>query len=165
MADLRLHGRLDPEFVTIYFLQGRRLDQPLAVRRIWLILGLILFVFAAVGLRVWLEMQIVKVGYEITQLQAERDRLLDQQRLWLSQRNALASLERVEAIARQELGMQSPDRRQVFFLAEPVVRRGGWTEFWSGRGAPARWLKAWRRSWTLRRDSETKEAGLGGQDH
>jgi cell division protein FtsL len=160
MSPRRPDGSWDPEFVTIYFMQGARLDQKVAVRLARVVLGSILLVFGLVCLRVWQEMQIVKLGYECGELKLQSRRLQETQRTLLSQRNALAGLQRVETIARTELGLQTPERGQVIFLADPEDQPRGFAGWWQDRGRPfIRLCSAW---WPFK---QVKEAGLGGQDH
>ncbi len=135
MSGRVLHSGLDREFVTIYFMQETGGKNKIAVRRISLIMGVILVLFGVVFLRVWQEMQVVKLGYKITQLRGEYDTLLDQQRILLSRRNSLANLERIEKVARNKLGLDTPRKDQLVFLVDPAIRSEGW------RGCFNRWIK------------------------
>jgi len=128
-------------------MQGSRVDRKISVRRVWIVLGLLALVFGVVFLRVWQEMQIVQLGYRVNQLNEERQRLLNRQRILLSRRNALASLERVEAIAGQKLGMRVPEREQVVFLVDPSPRRSGLAGWLASGGTLARWVEAVTRGW------------------
>jgi cell division protein FtsL len=112
-------GQLDRDFVTIYFLQGSPEKHKIAIRRIYLILGVIVFLFVIVFARVWQEMRIMKLGYELNRDKLEYRRLMDEERSLLSRRNALANLERVEAIAKTELGLKAPQSSQLVFLTDP----------------------------------------------
>ncbi|MBN1596498.1 cell division protein FtsL [candidate division FCPU426 bacterium] len=141
MGGRMLTGELDREFVTIYFLQDVRENRRLAVRRLWLILGVILFLFSLVSVRVWQQMQVVKLGYQINQQRQLYHRLLDEQRVLLSRRNALASLERLEAIAREELGLEAPSSDQLVFLVDPAAGKEGITGWFAGAGSFVQWLK------------------------
>ncbi len=135
MSGRRLHSGLDREFITIYFMQGTGGKHKIAVRRISLIMGVIVFLFGMVFLRVWQEMQVVKLGYETTQLRREYDTLLDQQRILLSRRNSLANLERIENLARNKLGLDMPRKGQLIFLVDPAIPSEGW------RGWFDRWIE------------------------
>ncbi len=135
MSGRVLHSELDREFITIYFMQGTDGKHKVAVRRISLVMGVIVILFGIVFLRVWQEMQVVKLGYEITRLQREYDALLDRQRILLSQRNSLANLERIENLARNKLGLDTPRKDQLIFLVDPAIRNEGW------RGRFGRWIK------------------------
>ena len=157
----RLSG-LDPEFLTIYFMRGEHLDRKVAFRRVWVIFGALLVVFALLGLRVWLEMQNVKVGYELHQLKVERVHLLDDQQNFLTQRNSLASLERVENVARTRLGLGLPQKDQTVFIVEAAGRARGLTDVWSVSQA---WLErgvAFWRAVTGVKAEAGREARLGG---
>jgi len=141
MAGRTLTGELDREFVTIYFLQDERGNRRIKIRRLWLVLGIILFLFLVIFLRVWQQMQVVKLGYQINQYRQEYHRLLDKHRILLSQRNALASLERIEIIARQELALETPRSEQLIFLVDPAAKHEGLTDFFSGAGKLGEWFK------------------------
>jgi cell division protein FtsL len=141
MAGKLLAGALDREFITIYFLQEARENRRVAIRRVWLVIGLIAFLFGVVFLRVWQQMQVVKLGYQINQSRLGYHRLLDEHRILLSQRNALASLERIEAIARQELELEAPNSKQLVFLVDPAAKGEGLRGFFSGSGIFKRWFK------------------------
>ena len=157
----RLSG-LDPEFLTIYFMRGTHLDRKVAFRRVWVIFGALLAVFALLGLRVWLEMQNVKVGYELHQLKSEQLLLLQKQQAWLTQRNSLASLERVESVARTRLGMGLPVKDQTVFIVETAGHDRGLARVWS---ASLSWLErgaAFWRSVTGSKADAGKEGRLGG---
>jgi cell division protein FtsL len=155
MGPRRATGAWGPDFITIYFLQGARVDRKLALRLGWVVLGGILLVFCGVFLRVWQEMQIVQLGYRCGELNRQCERLQTDQYRLLSQRNALVSLSRVEAIARASLGMRTASREDVIFLNDPAAPAAGF----------AGWLRAARQAWPFPSGRAEKEAGLGGQDH
>lgn len=115
-----LTGKLDKDFVTIYFMQGEKNDGKISVRRLSLVLSVILILFLAIFFRVWQEMQVMKMGYTINQLRHESDEVLNEHRILLSQRNALASLERIENIATEKLGLVTPKSDQLVFLVDPA---------------------------------------------
>ncbi len=121
MAGNSLTGKLDKDFVTIYFMAGQKTDRKIAVRRLPLILGILGMLFAVIFLRVWQEMQVVKLGYHLNQIKVQVNQALDEQRILLSQRNSLASLERIEYIARQEMGLITPVGEQLIFLSDPAM--------------------------------------------
>lgn len=144
MSGRRATGSLEPEFVTIYFMQGSRGDRKVAVRLARLVFGLIVIGFTAVFLRVWLEMKVMQLGYQCGALKSRYARLLEEERGLLTRRNMLASLDRVEAIARTELGLQTPSREQLVFLQDPAERTSGFAGLWGSQGTWVRWLKSLR---------------------
>jgi len=146
-------------------MQGARQDRKVAVRLARVVLGVILLVFTAVFLRVWQEMKIVQLGYQCSELKGRYGKLLEAQRGLMSRRNALASLDRVETIARAELGLQTPSREQIVFLNDATEKKSGFAGLWGGRGAIARRLRSAQAWWPLNHRAQMKEAGLGGQDH
>ncbi len=65
---------------------------------------------------VWIRVQIVRVGYEISEANQEQ-RVLFQTHEWLKMRIAsLRSPERIEPLARGKLGLMPPERQQVRWL-------------------------------------------------
>ncbi|MCD4812408.1 cell division protein FtsL [bacterium] len=140
MTGRTLTGELDREFITIYFLQEEKEKRRLAVRRLSLVLGVIFFLFAIIGLRVWQQMQVVKLGYEINQYRQQYHQLLDENRILLSRRNALASMERIETIAREAFGLEMPQSQQLIFLVDPAAKPEGIGGWFSKDGFWGRWF-------------------------
>ena len=89
-----------------------RLDAP-QFRR--LALGLGLFA-AALGLITWGRVHVLTNGYEIMDLQAQRDRLLDEHQRLQRRIDDMQSLAYAEATARQRLGMVDINPNQVVTL-------------------------------------------------
>jgi cell division protein FtsL len=102
-------------------MDGEKADRKIAVRRLSLIVSIVAVLFMVISLRVWQEMQVVKLGYQLNQLKAQVNQALDKQRILLSRRNSLASLERIEYIARQEMGLVTPVGDQIIFLKDPAA--------------------------------------------
>jgi cell division protein FtsL len=153
---------LDPEFLTIYFMRGAQLDRKVAFRRVWLIFGGLLLIFGLLGLRVWQEMQVVKAGYQLNQMKKERLHLLEEQQVLQTQRNALASLERVELVARKDLGMCPPAKDQTVFMVESSEPRQGFNRVWT---ASQSWLERVADTWKAMTGfggDKGKEGRLGG---
>ncbi|MEW6516544.1 MAG: cell division protein FtsL [candidate division FCPU426 bacterium] len=134
----RLTSRLDREFVTIYFLQEQQQRGGLAVRRLTLVLGVIALALGLFFVRAWQQMQVMKLGYLLNQHQQQVQQLAEEHRRLLSQRNALISLQRVEALAREELKLAPPRSEQVVFLVDPAAPRGGMSSWWQRVAA---WMK------------------------
>ena len=96
------------------FLQPR-VDQ---IRRFDLLpsLGLGSLILFGVLFYVWQHIQVVRLGYEIEQLQAERIGLLLAEKELRFDLARFRSLRRVEQIARRELGLTSPAPGQVVMV-------------------------------------------------
>ena len=153
---------LDKDLVTVYFLHGSRPERKVAVRRVWLVLGGVAVVFGFLFLRVWQEMHVVSVGYQVSRLEQEQRELVEAQRILRSRRDALASLERVEAVALGELGMQVPERRQVVFLVDPTAQVSPLKRWLSNQGMLGRGAAALRGMWQA--FVGDKEGTIGGQE-
>jgi cell division protein FtsL len=84
----------------------------------WLLLKLGLLLYLVVGLfvLVWLRAKIVNMEYELAELNAEKLALLKEERYLLAERASLYSAKRVEDIATKRLGMDLPDRENIFYV-------------------------------------------------
>ena len=83
------------------------------------LLGLGILVFFFVMLFAWQHFQCLRYGYQIEGLKAERATLEDcNQRLRL-EAAALADPQRIDTLARAELGLSSPQPRQVIPMGGP----------------------------------------------
>jgi len=72
---------------------------------------------------VWPHLEMVKLGYELTRLETERDRLIQERRVLRVEEASLRQLDRVEAIARTKLNMVFPAPDQVVYVKVPP---GNW---------------------------------------
>ncbi len=92
-----------------------RVDQ---IRRFDLLHSILLGSLVLVGVLfyVWQHIQVVRLGYQIEQLQGERTALTRQQKELRFKVARLKSLRRVEEIARRQLGLTSPGPGQVILV-------------------------------------------------
>lgn len=81
-----------------------------------LLLGLLLYV--------WQHIQVVRIGYEIERLRAEKVTLVQEGKALDVQLSRLRSLARVEEFVRGELGMVTPVPGQVI-LIDDLKKEGG----------------------------------------
>ena len=95
---------------------GRGKDREIPLVRAALWAGLI--ALSALAL-VWPHLEMVKLGYELTRLEAERDRLIQERRVLRVEVAALRQLDRVESIARGKLGMEFPGPDQIVYVKVP----------------------------------------------
>lgn len=68
---------------------------------------------------VWPHLEMVKLGYELARLEAERDRLAQERRVLRVEAATLRQLDRIEAIARGRLKMVFPRPDQVVYVRVP----------------------------------------------
>jgi len=66
---------------------------------------------------IWLRTEVIKVEYEINQLEGQKIKLARQKRLLLAERANLYSAGKVEEVAMKQLGMSLP-KREMYFLVE-----------------------------------------------
>jgi cell division protein FtsL len=106
-------------FPEIYF--TKHIDNSRLVREVglekgrehFILLGLGFLVFLFVLLFAWQHLQCVQEGYEIEGLKTQRDKLQDwNYQLRLSEAR-LADPQRIDTLARKDLGMVSPSPQQV----------------------------------------------------
>jgi len=83
---------------------------PKGFRIIFLVSVLILFVALAL---VWPNVRKVKLSYDYQALEAEREELLSKNTLLRLERESLQSLYRIQALAKNEVGMIEPKIEQV----------------------------------------------------
>jgi len=75
----------------------------------------LMLMFVAMGF-VWCHVSVTKINYQIAEELERRDRLLEDARRLKVEIATLKSPQRIETIARQELGMNYPGNAQVVFL-------------------------------------------------
>ena len=83
---------------------------PKGFRIIFLVSVLILLVALAL---VWPNVRKVKLSYDYQALEAEREELLNKNNLLRLERESLQSLYRIQALAKNEVGMIEPKTEQV----------------------------------------------------
>ncbi|MBI3127491.1 MAG: cell division protein FtsL [Candidatus Tectomicrobia bacterium] len=91
---------------------------PLVPAALWL--GML--ALSALAL-VWPHLEMVKLGYELTRLEAERDRLIQEGRVLRVEEASLRQLDRIESIARAKLSMVFPVPEQIVYVKVPP---GNW---------------------------------------
>lgn len=70
-----------------------------------------------------LRFETVRLGYEVGETRREQRRLIEQQRLLAIEAATLRGSERVEAVARNALGMDVPDPESIVPIEEQRSRR------------------------------------------
>ncbi|MFC1490997.1 cell division protein FtsL [Nitrospinota bacterium] len=70
----------------------------------------------------WPHLEMVRIGYEVALLKAERDVLAEERRVLRVEIAALRQLDRIEAIARRKLGMIFPRPDQIVYVTVPSRR-------------------------------------------
>jgi cell division protein FtsL len=106
-------------FPEIYF--TKHIDNSRLVREVGLekcrecfsLLGLGILVFLSVFLSSWPHLQYVRAGYEIEELKAQRGALQEWNHQLRLAQAALADPQRIDTLARKDLGMVSPSPQQV----------------------------------------------------
>lgn len=85
-------------------------------RRILLLASLALCLIGAVLVHVWLRLQVVQLGYVLSTTSKLRERLEQENRELKVELATLNSPDRLEALARQRLGLVPPEKGQVIIL-------------------------------------------------
>ena len=67
---------------------------------------------------IWIQVEVLRTGYRIHDLERQLDALTRQERTLRLEASYLASPQRVERRAVEELGMQPPDLDQILFAEE-----------------------------------------------
>ena len=105
-----------PEFYFVKHIDNSRLVREVDVERrreCFSLLGLGVLVFLFVLLFAWQHFQCVRYGYQVEQLKAERATLEEQNHRLRLEQAALADPERIDTLARTQLGMVSPGPQQI----------------------------------------------------
>jgi len=108
-----------PEFYFVKQIDNSRLVRevdPVRRRECFSLLGLLVLVFLFVLLFAWQHFQCVRYGYQIEQLKTASVNLEEQNRRLRLEQAALADPERIDTLARTQLGMVSPNPQQVIRL-------------------------------------------------
>jgi cell division protein FtsL len=111
-----------PEFYFVKHIDNSRLVREIDVERrreCFSLLGLGVLVFLFVLLFAWQHFQCVRYGYQIEQFKAERTNLEEQNHQLRLEQAALADPQRIDTLARTQLGMVSPGPQQVIRVGEP----------------------------------------------
>ena len=95
---------------TRQLIQGRFHITPKGFRMVFLVS--VLMMLAALAL-VWPNVRKVKLSYDYQALAAEREELLSENHLLRLERETLQSLYRIQALAKNEVGMIEPKKEQV----------------------------------------------------
>ncbi len=93
----------------------------------WGILALSLFLF----FYVCQHMQVVKLSYEVQGLRSQKQALTNQYYYLKYRMYDVDSLAKVEAIARGQLGMVTPNTSQVVILRDDAPMVPGWLSWWT----------------------------------
>ncbi len=95
---------------------GRRALLRLDLWRAVVVLGLLCL---GILFYVWQHIQVLRLGYALEGLRAQRGALLQEQRTLTLEMARITALSRVEAIARTRFEMDTPRPGQVIVLPEP----------------------------------------------
>jgi cell division protein FtsL len=68
----------------------------------------------------WPHLEMVRIGYEVARLQAERNILAQERRVLRVEIGSLRQLDRIESIARSKLGMVFPRPDQIVYVMVPA---------------------------------------------
>jgi len=77
---------------------------------------ILLLITAWAVFHVWTRHMVTEMGYEISAQQAQKDRLLSDNKALRLEISTLKSSRRLEAIAKDKLGLQTPKNDQVVYL-------------------------------------------------
>jgi hypothetical protein len=98
----------------------RRVADPREIRNLLFYLAIGACVFASVLLFSWQQFAIVKDGYEIADLKARRDALIEDNKILGVRVEALHTPERLSNVAVATLGLTQPKQGQVIHLDNPL---------------------------------------------
>jgi len=109
-------------------------------RRFWTsIVGALLATMAVVSLlliHVWSRYRVVHLGYEVSTLSREREDLLEEQRRLRIEYQILTRTDRIEPVARRQLGLIAPRVDQILFVPASKLSRPTLSTDATGLGEP-----------------------------
>ena len=111
-----------PEIYFIKYIDNSRLRREVDLekrRECFSLLGLGILVFLFGLLFAWQHFQCVRNGYQIEQLKSERTALEEWNHQLRLEQASLADPQRIDTLARQELGLVSPGPQQVIQVGGP----------------------------------------------
>jgi cell division protein FtsL len=74
---------------------------------------------------VWLNLENVRVGYDIGKLEKKKAELANYNRILNIEISKLGSLERIESVAKNELNLTTPDKFEVLTLIRKEEEKNG----------------------------------------
>jgi len=89
------------------------------VRRLWRLVLTIVVAAAPMAVYVLQQNESLRLRYEVNALRAEREQLLNEERLLNAEKTRLESLARIERWAFEERGLVLPDEGAVVVVSEP----------------------------------------------
>jgi len=84
---------------------------------------LLMLVFGVLFFYLWEQVEIMKLGYRIDELNKKREKLLEEKRRLSLEKAFLSSPERIERIAKTKLGMRYPKPEEVIIIGEENRKR------------------------------------------
>jgi cell division protein FtsL len=111
-----------PEFYFVKHIDNSRLVREVDVERrreCFSLLGLGVLVFLFVLMFAWQHFQCVRYGYQVEQVKAEYTLLEEQNHQLRLEQAALVDPQRIDTLARNQLGMVSPGPQQVIRVGGP----------------------------------------------
>jgi cell division protein FtsL len=104
----------------------RQVD-PRSRTEIWLLILLVVLLAGGLGLYAWPALEIRRMNQQQVELYRQKESLLEQKRKLQLERAALENLQRVEAIASRDLGLQPPRPEQSVVVEVQRPRSKGTT--------------------------------------
>lgn len=102
-----------------------RIKKKLNLNPILVKLILFLLVIISFLLVVWQRTQVVRLGYQLERMEATKKELLRENKALLLEVSSLTSLDRIEKIAKNHLGLKHPDRKNIFIVKKQQDRKPG----------------------------------------
>jgi cell division protein FtsL len=111
---------------------------PRASRNLWLVLALVAGVVGGMVLYAWPRVQALHLDTQTQQHEAQKERLVEQNRKLRLEKAAYEGLERVHETAARDLGLAEPAPDRLYVIERPPVAPGGGQVAQSPEGGAAR---------------------------
>lgn len=97
-------------------MMSRRIKRRINLNPLPIKILLSLLVIMSFLLVVWQRTQVLRLGYQLERMEATKKELLKENKGLLLEVSSLSSLERVEKIASDHLGLKAPDRKKIYIV-------------------------------------------------
>jgi len=95
---------------------NRRIKRRININPVLIKVFLSILVIASFLLVVWQRTQVLRLGYQLERMEATKKELLKENKMLLLEVSNLSSLQRIEKIASEDLGLKAPDRKKIYIV-------------------------------------------------
>lgn len=120
MTDARFHSPVTTLGKAIDNSGVIRERDPRASRDLWLLLLLVALFVGGMVLYAWPHFELRQTGVATERLHRDKEKLVEQNRQLKLEKASLENLQRIETIARKQLGLASPSPERLYVVERPA---------------------------------------------